>query len=99
MQFQSAFELSKVNIFIKQFSKINLPVNLYIKMNTNDKIKGSEQLNINSIEISEEPQTVIWNSQCNNVIQIFVDKSFGNQMSYQTFQKYKSDLAKKILQK
>ncbi|CAD8094791.1 unnamed protein product [Paramecium primaurelia] len=66
-------------------------------MNSNNESNGSEKQVVSRVEIQEEPTTVVWNGQCNNEIQILVNKSLGDTMSYQDVLKYKSTLAKKIL--
>ncbi|CAD8193776.1 unnamed protein product [Paramecium pentaurelia] len=66
-------------------------------MSSNNQSNGSEKQVVNRVEISEEPTTVVWNGQSNNEIQILVNKSLGDTMSYLDVLKYKSTLAKKIL--
>ncbi|CAK59358.1 unnamed protein product (macronuclear) [Paramecium tetraurelia] len=66
-------------------------------MSSKQESGGSEKQGIGRVEISEEPQTVVWSGQSNIEIQILVDKSFGDSMSYEDVLKYKSILARKIL--
>ncbi|CAD8116128.1 unnamed protein product [Paramecium sonneborni] len=66
-------------------------------MNQNDKSKGSEKQEINSMQSLEEPQTIVCRGQFKKEIYILVDKSFGDKMTYLNVLRYKSALAKKIL--